>query len=249
MAEPIGIVGLGDLGGKLTLQAESAGFEVLAFDPGTPKTPDAAINPAQSITGLRWLPEMAGSAQEVIEETYTVHWCAPLVELRAADVSRAGHLILHDSVMASSVHALEDAKEEAEYDGFEVGVVHCLMNPEAFVNVGDVFDSDKTAEHMESLGLNVKIKTVDDHDRFMAHSQARYAWGVLDDFNNLQQPDCDFTPSGLDYRNALKTRAGNWTLTTLRSIFGNEYIPFNERVEALKKIEQLAALGYTTVNG
>lgn len=245
MSETIGIIGLGDLGGQLTLQAEAAGYNVITYEPFTPKIPKTAIDPDVIITGLAWPPKQVEHVETVFSEAEVIHWCAPSAELPDVVIADDQMLILHDSVMHSSY-----ANARRILGLGTIGIAHCLMNKYARVNVAnDLPGHEHVAKHFTSLQLDATTKSIDEHDKLMAHTQASLAYGVLFDLANIKEADpADFTPSGAEYDDAITHRAAHWTLPTLRTIFQNPNIPELDRVRALARIDELQKLGYTTVN-
>lgn len=239
--DAIGIIGLGDLGGRLTLQAEAAGFDVVAYEPFQPKTPKEAVDPEVTITGLTWPPRLVGNIGEVTSRTTMIHWCTGLDYLKDVNyLPDDATLVLHDSVMSSSNEARRVLKERPEILG-HVSIAHLLMNPEATAFVAsDTPLHEEAAAHLDSLGLKPVSKDIETHDILMAHSQARLAWGVLFDLPALKcTPLSHLTPSGVEYLEALKQRDAAWTPQTLSSIFRNPHIPEAERIQALARIDEL----------
>lgn len=225
MSETIGIVGLGDLGGRLTLQAESAGFEVIAHEINQPKTPVKAVDPAVVITGLKWLPEMAESTQEVMQNAQTVHWCAPLEALPVvAKIPHGTRLILHNSIMVSSANARENLHATHSNDA-DIGIAHLLMNDERRAVVADNFgNGPETVLHFEKLGLSPLVMRHEEHDRVMAQSQGIFALLLnvglrekMDYWNDLGL----LAPSAHEVYAAVKHRELEWTPATLAAILGN----------------------------
>lgn len=213
----IGIVGLGDLGGRLAAQVLSTGSDVLTYETATPLEPPSAVDPALDITGFTW-PTQAKDLDELLDKCNIVHWCAPLEALKLTIIPAGKILVLHNSVMHGSVQA----KQPIEGD---VQIVHCLMNQSATVVVAE--DSGNTLDicgHLKDLGLRVVTMTSDEHDALMAQSQGIFALlinhGLRSRLKSWHNQGL-LTSSAEELLKAIEHRESQWTGATIKAILSN----------------------------
>lgn len=222
MKPVVGILGLGDLGSRLAVQAIQAGFEVIAFDKDPHKrfTSHLAIDPAVSFPSENVGIRVIQSAQEVIDGASLIHWAIPSSLLQVLQIDLSDKVIvLHDSVMANSVAAL--AKRD---DADRFAIVHCLINDARRVFVADGQNSEVVVDHFAAIGLSPKLTTPQEHDSLMAHSQGMMA-SLLAMGLRAQLDEAsingDLTPSSEELHKVLINRELNWTPSTLASILAN----------------------------
>ncbi len=208
MNKPIGVIGLGDLGGQLTSWITDAGLEAVTFD-----NDETKIIKNPNVLRL-------SSSQQVLARCSIVHWAVPseiLIELD--DIISDTIVVLHDSVMSNSQTAINDRKDS---DSFVVA--HALMNQDKRIFVEESENSELVIRHFGRIGLNPKLTTVKDHDNLMAHSQGLVALLVsagLVDLLGKTARDGDVTPSAVEFLRFLENRKLKWTPTTIRSILSN----------------------------
>lgn len=221
----IGIIGLGDLGGRLALQVSAAGYKALSFDISARTVPEGAIDRQLDISSLFHRPEEAAAAEEVVQRSEFIHWCAPLEALAGfPSLPEKKHLILHSSVMHESIAAKKLLQKKAKFKG-EVHVVHCLMNNHNRVVVADDFGTDDLIyNHFRKIGLAPLHMAALEHDQVMSRSQGVFALliksGLGEQLDELEGKGL-LTPSAQELRKAIKHRESRWTKTTIEAILSN----------------------------
>lgn len=205
--KPIGIIGLGDLGSQLARQIIHAGFRVVAFDVDQGKEVEGVIN--------------FKSANEVLESCSLVHWAIPSKQLnQLPDIFGSTIVVLHDSVMAHSKHAIKPRS-----DGERFAIAHFLKNEMKRVLIArDAIHTDEILEHFKTIGFNPKITTVKDHDTLAARSQGVMAalleLGLRTELDEASKSG-DLTKSGEELHRVLVERELNLTQNTLDSVLSN----------------------------
>lgn len=241
-SELIGVGGgTGDLGRQMAAQISNFA-DVIVYDivPPDEDTFRNAVDPQKRANLAKIHPS---SLDQMLKECAIIHWCAPSSELPMLRAKDDQLIILHDSVMNTSLAHAERIR------GAAPGIAHCLMNTEKAVCVAaDTLAVGETAGHFHGLGLNVEVLEIDEHDLRMAHSQASLAWGVLHDLPVLDKtPSRGLPPSGQETKNVLHSRAAAWTFTTLETIFQNPYLSDWQRDAAMKIIRDARERGFHKV--
>lgn len=213
----IGIVGLGDLGGRLAFQAIAVGMDIVTFDIVQPANPPSAVDPGLDIAKLS-LPPLAPNPASVIEQSDIIHWCAPLSALNSLRLPKGKQLVLHSSVMNASMQAKRTLTGN-------VAVAHCLMNPRRTVVVAnDSGDSEQIAQHISELGLSPLQMNHKAHDRVMARSQGIFALliqhGLKSDLEQWHEQGL-LTSSAEELLQAVEHRQSQWTEVTIEAILSN----------------------------
>lgn len=214
----IGIVGLGDLGGRLALQALATGNAPAVFDITTPASPPSAVDPAISTAGLA-LPPLVSSVDMLVEQSDIIHWCAPLSALDSLPTLPDDKLlILHNSVMNASFESKANL-------GSPTAVVHCLMNNRRTVVIATESDNrERTADHFRALGLRPVLKDCREHDRIMARSQGIFALliqhGIRQHLERWHEQGL-LTSSAEELLRAVAHRESQWTAVTIGAILSN----------------------------
>jgi prephenate dehydrogenase len=204
-----GIIGVGDLGSQLKTWLTAVGKTVIAFD-----TSDSSLSNVVS-------------QAEIFEQADVVHWCAPLHSISAGlQVRTNQHLILHASVMHESLQT-KQVIQTHDTSTNNIDIAHLLMNHAKRVVVAAESDDPKMcSEILADCGFNPIVKTVQQHDRMMAVSQAPMAMLhelILNELVELEQNEL-LTPSGAELLSAIRARAAKWTPATLQSILSNPEI-------------------------
>lgn len=213
--KPVGIVGFGDLGGKLAAWLNEAGFRVVVFDPHK-------SSPF----------EQAKSLNDLSGQVGTIHWCAPLEALDELSVLIHDQtLILHASVMSLSAAAKQRLRGKGLNTG-NIDIVHLLMNKHKSAVISSDSDTINIAtEHLQRIGRQPRILHTKEHDRMMAISQAPMAILhklILEELEVLQEKEL-LTPSAEELLAAIQARAAKWTPVTMQAILQNPEIkPFIE---------------------
>lgn len=194
----IGIIGItGDLGSQLARALTDHDFTVVGCSLSLPE-------------GL--------SIADVVRQADIVHVCAPLSTMEGIVVKDDTLIILHDSVMASSLQA------QKHYLGGQAAIVHLLMNTSQSVVIAEESSQfERTKEHLGRIGYVPHAMTVVAHDQLMARSQAPLAilCQVLLPYLFEQQDKGLLTPSGELLAKTLHSRQLAWTDETIRSILSN----------------------------
>ncbi len=224
----VGLLGYGDLGRRLAMQALWSGYNVLVYDPmvpadlpsGEPLDPNMR-KPTAGIIGKL---TVVHCAQAVLDASSVVHWAVSSRHLPSLpEVSADKIVILHDSVMHTSVQAVRKRTDAARF-----AIAHCLTNPEKRVFVLDDRHAQTIYEHFESLGLSPKVISAKDHDKLMARTQGPLALLInagLREYLARQEALGNLTPSGKHQKDALDDRAARWTKETIDSILRNPELP------------------------
>lgn len=198
MKETIGIIGItGDLGSQLAQTLAAHDLNVIGCSLTLPDGPTIA---------------------EVIAQADIIHVCAPLSVLDNAIIASGKLVVLHDSVMSSSLQA------RSQYLQGNAAIVHMLMNAaRSVVIANESTQRDRIAAHATQLGYTVHTMSVAEHDQLMARSQAPLAvlCQVLLPFLFEQQDKGLLTPSGELLAQTLHSRRLAWTDETIRSILSN----------------------------
>jgi prephenate dehydrogenase len=233
---PVGIIGLGDLGGRLAAQEILGGNSVLAFDanPGIEWPPRMAVDPELSAATLDKSALKRINVADILRACGIVHWAVASSQLvNLPLVPKDCTVVLHDSVMNNSDVALNNRSEKDQFV-----IAHCLMNDAKRVLVAtDIGDHKRVTEHLSSIGLAPKDTTVHEHDSMMARSQGIFA--LLIELGIREELDKSFidgnlTPSATELRAAVINREANWTPQTIRSILGNpKLLPFVKKMANL----------------
>lgn len=214
----IGIVGLGDLGGRLALQVLATGDTPTVFDIAAPAHPPSAVDPAISTAGLA-LPPRESSLSVLVEQSDIIHWCAPLSALDSLPALPDDKLlILHNSVMSASIESKESL-------GSSTAVVHCLMNEQGTVVIATESDNrERTADHFRALGLRPILKDYREHDRITARSQGIFALliqhGIRQHLERWHEQGL-LTSSAEELLRAVAHRESQWTAVTIGAILSN----------------------------
>lgn len=229
--ERIGIIGVGDLGQRLAVQACSIPSKVFVYDRVPRKIPKkvVGIDPDIHQKAMLSLPEWVSSMDEVIDSADVVHFTAAPLRQAAQSLTRLpgdSLLVFHSSVMDESMREIDRLQGVSGITG-SLAVVHCLMNPRRTVLVNpDAGETDRVSSHLSSLGLRPVEMTTAEADHISAVSQAPMA--MLHTNFGCELEDFDrqgfLTPSGHDLVTALNARAANWTEQTLRTILSNPAI-------------------------
>jgi len=200
MSKIAGVVGSkGDLGLQVVGLLKEQGFEVLENDISIPES----------------LP-----IDEMLSQADVIHFCIPadaVPGLPATDTL----LILHDSVMGSSHTASIEQTNGAAVP------VHMLMNAANTVIIAsDFIYSQEAAHHFAVLQQRPIFKSVPEHDRLMARTQAPLViliQELLPDLRNWNEQNL-LTPSAVELLESLESREARWTPATTRSILKNTEI-------------------------
>jgi prephenate dehydrogenase len=196
--ETVGIIGItGDLGSQLAQVLTDRGFTVIG----------CSLSRANGL-----------SVGEVLEQADIVHVCAPLSVMEGVSVTDDTLIVLHDSVMSSSLRT-----HTGQLEG-RAAIVHMLMNASCSVVVAEESAQlDRTKQHLEVLGYQAHVMSVIEHDQLMARSQAPLAilCQVLLPYLFEQQDKGLLTPSGELLVSTLHSRQLAWTDETIRSILSN----------------------------
>ena len=241
MSEAIGVIGSnGDLGRRMVNQLSAAGCEVVTYDI-TEKfglNDKICVDPSISLSiGKQKDISSLGTIDKVFDATDIVHWCAPLGAISEIDtLSKDTLLILHDSVMYNSLRASDMLKLKPKSLG-EIGIVHCLMNPDRKVFVAnDANGSGSAMKHMIDIGLKPEILSIKEHDTIMANSQAVLALVSTAVHDLLKEYDSKgyLTASASELLVALDDRASRWTPETIHSILSNPEL--ESLIERIKSI-------------
>lgn len=226
LTETVGIVGAsGDLGGQLVKAYQKHGSSVTAYSRSLDK-----LATLQNISKTVSLGDIARCS--------FIHWCAPLEGLRElSELDSDTILILHDSVMHSSLQAMELVPTH------RVAIVHWLMNTTGTVVIAEESTSEivKVHEHFRELGLRPVVMGLQNHDYIMAHSQAplalfcKFLMPQLEEYDTLGL----LTPSAEALKEVLESRVSHWTPATMDSILGNpELLKLVRALEASITVEQ-----------
>ena len=199
----VGIIGsAGDLGGQLLKRMEEHGVKVATFDAWS------SNNTHSSVGG-------------VVADSEITHWCAPLEAIGLLDnPTEKRQLVLHSSVMHLSFEALKAHRQRLPQVGFNI--VHCLMNSHNTVNTAMGHVSEVVKGHLGQIGLNVRPKTIHEHDRTAALTQGAamiLCELLLGELQGVHEED--LTPSGEWLLNVLEERSMNWTDVTKNSVLRN----------------------------
>ncbi len=224
LIKTVGIVGLGDLGGKLALQAQAAGFEVVGFDITSTPKPSEAVDPELTIDNLSWPITAANSLTDLISAVDIIHWCAPVKALEMlTHLPEQSLLVLHCSTMEQSIKGRKLLQERSKIKG-SIGIVHCLMNAQKTVIVQDDEQREILADHFTQLGLNPIAMSHDQHDDIMAQSQGLFALlisaGLRDKLHAWDEQGL-LVPSAHELKEAIENRQANWTTVTIETILSN----------------------------
>ena len=198
MKETIGIIGItGDLGSQLAKTLAASGIPTIGCSLTLPDGPRVA---------------------EIIAQSDIIHVCAPLTTMHGVSIPDGKLVVLHDSVMSSSLQARTDHLQG------NAAIVHMLMNSARSVVVAqESAQVDRITGHLQQLGYTTHHMSVVDHDQLMARSQAPLAvlCQVLLPFLFEQQDKGLLTPSGELLASTLHSRQLAWTDETIRSILSN----------------------------
>lgn len=193
--EKIGIVGIhGDLGAQLARRYTQRNIPVQGLDRNAKHD----------------------TKEQFVRECSIIHVCAPLEALDTLPPTDAC-LVLHDSVMHSSIHAANT------HEGTLV-IVHMLMNQQDTVVVArDMPGYRHIANHLAQLDLRPQYMSIVEHDYLMARSQAPLALlcRTLLPYLHEQAELGLLTPSGQLLADTLRARELVWTDATIRSILRN----------------------------
>lgn len=220
--ETIGILGLGDLGKRLAVQAASTGFLVVAYSRSPVDTSEFthAVDPGIVVDAtVRDHIRIVDSIEQVLASCSVVHWAIPsaalasLPDLTPYDATA----VLHDSVTSNSEQALTERNDRDRF-----AIVHCLINTSRRVIV--TTQHDEIIGHFQRIGLDPRVMPVREHDSLLAHSQGIAATlihlGIKDELESAYH-DGNLTPSGEELLGLLQNRQLNWTESTMRSILSN----------------------------
>lgn len=227
--QPIGVLGLGDLGSRLAVQLLLQNNEVLASDPNTCSPHlNGAIDPELEASTIDQSRLSVTDTQNVLRSCRIVHWAVSSAQLcMLPPVPPTCIVVLHDSVMANSVGAIKQRQEK----GRRFVVAHCLMNASKRVFVSTEFGNFTAINHhMRDIGLAPKNISAREHDGIMARTQGLLAFllesGVKEELDRRFMAG-DLVPSATELRTALINREVNWTSQTLQSILSNSQVrPF-----------------------
>ena len=226
----IGLLGFGDLGSRLAAQALLHGCDVHVYDPkligadlslGEPLDPNLQEATARKIGSL----VVAASAQEVLDSSPVVHWAVSSQRLPTLPKVKPDQIVvLHDSVMHTSV----EAAKKRPHDADQFAIAHCLTNDFRRVFVLDNPHGQIISEHFTAIGLSPKTLSARKHDKLMARTQGPLALLInagLREYLAKQQDLGNLTPSGEHQKDALDDRAARWTDETIDSILRNPELP------------------------
>lgn len=218
MAGNIGVIGsAGDLGSQLVSRMRDNNLEVATYDAW-----------GQNNTH--------NSVDAVVLSSDLTHWCAPLIALEQVNnPPDYRQVILHSSVMNLSFAALKAHRQRLPSVGFNI--VHCLMNSHETVNVARGYVSAAVREHLGGIGLNIRPKTIHEHDRTAALTQGAamvLCELLLGELQGVHEED--LTPSGDWLLKVLEERSMNWTDATKYSVLRN---PELSQLFAPKRIEEI----------
>lgn len=226
--QPVGVIGLGDLGRRLATQIIANGTEILAFN-RTARTLDfsLAVDPELITADIDHSKLILTELQSILQHCSVVHWAIASAELDVLPtVPRTCTVILHDSVMSNSLHALDKRPDSGQFV-----IAHCIMNDRKRVFVSkDRGDFATIMQHFQAIGLAPKETTTKEHDALMARTQGIFA--LLIELGLRKELDRgfsngDLTPSAIELRSAVINREANWTPQTLQSILSNPHLaPF-----------------------
>ncbi|QQS69683.1 hypothetical protein IPP75_00860 [Candidatus Saccharibacteria bacterium] len=214
----IGIVGsAGDLGSQLLNRMQERGIEVATFDAWGSNNSHKSVG-------------------DVVADSEITHWCAPLDALNLlGSPAERRQLVLHSSVMHLSYDALVNHGQRLPKVGFNI--VHCLMNRHDTVNAATGHVSEAVKTHLGQIGLNVRPKTIHEHDKNAALTQGAamvLCELLLGELQGVHEED--LTPSGEWLLKVLEERAMNWTDATKNSVLRN---PELSQLFASKRIEEI----------
>lgn len=203
MSETIGVIGsAGDLGSQLVSRMLDNGLEIATYDAWGGDTSHNSID-------------------DVVADSEITHWCAPLEALHLlGNPAERRQVVLHSSVMHLSFEALKAHRRRLPNVG--LNIVHCLMNQHETVNVARGYASDVVCEHLGRIGLNVRPKTIHEHDRTAAMTQGAamvLCELLLGELQGVHEED--LTPSGDWLLKLLVERSMNWTDATKQSVLQN----------------------------
>ena len=194
----IGIVGItGDLGSQLAQMAQAANLEVLG----------CSLSLKNGLT-----------INDLVDQCDIVHICAPISVLGTLHQPHKSQVVLHDSVMNTSLQA------RSKYLSNSGAIVHMLMNQANTVIVAsESTEHAKITKHLKQLGLHTQTMPIAEHDTIMARSQAPLAvlCQVLLPYLFEKQNSGLLTPSGELLAQTLHSRQLAWTDETTRSILRN----------------------------
>ncbi len=227
--ETIGVVGVGELGSKLELQAKKAGFNVVSFDPFQYKIAKRGINPWLRTSRDEPLSVRTETTQGVFDQSALVHWTAHPEHALQANITPKDNtvLFLHSSVMAESIRVAKHLEEYGLALG-QIAIVHCAMNYQLGVSVASDHGNHEIAmEHIKSLGLNPVLLTSNEHDRIMWDTQGLALRISERERQMLAAHDLGILPPSAErVRAVIDTNNTRWTATTKKSLDSN---PFNKR--------------------
>ena len=233
---PVGIIGLGDLGSRLTTQELLRGNNVLAFDDNSSARylANLAVDPSLDTSKVDVQLFSKASVEDILHRCRIVHWAVASRQLVSLEtVPKDCTVVLHDSIMSNSIVALQDRADTSQFV-----IAHCLMNDKKRVLVSTEFgDFIAVKQHLVSIGLAPKDTTIEEHDTAMARSQGVFA--LLIELGIRDELDKGFAagnlmPSAIELRAAMVNREANWTKQTIQSILGNpQLLPFVEDMKDL----------------
>lgn len=228
--EPVGVIGFGNLGSKLTERIVANGREAVVFDPEIDSHADRVLevfkviedgDKSRDIGAI----SIADSRIEVLREVRFVHVAAPLEALNELPKLSPDNLgVLHDSTMTSSIRA-----RQARVDGHKFAVVHCLMNETNTAAIAEGMGPHKAvAAHMAKLGHTVRRIDPELHDMSIgAEGQALLSLlvraGILDSLTELHEHNL-LTPSAQELLRVIEHRNNRWTEATLDSLAMNPFL-------------------------
>lgn len=227
--DPIGIIGLGELGTRLATQIISSGRTVLAYDKNQNHKIKLAKNMYKKSTSTANVEKLFlfTTLENVLKNCKIIHLAIPAGAAKNLPPMRKNQIaILHDSVMTSSFHAAKQHPDKSQFI-----IAHCLMNSAGRVMIAQDFGKksrqDIAAQHFRGINLRPKLTTIVEHDRLMAKSQGLALLlkksGVYDDLKRAAD-DHDLTPSGEEILHLLNHLELNWTEETITSLLKNPYI-------------------------
>ncbi|HSX00060.1 MAG TPA: hypothetical protein VLH38_03430 [Patescibacteria group bacterium] len=227
----VGIIGAGgELGRWMTIQAASHGADVAVCDTRELVPTDfldvtSRLDRISTLTDMRAI-TIYPDLQEVVKASEIIHWCAPLEalgELALAAVGETKLIMLHSSVMAKSTEAMQQIHER----GLGAAIIHCLVNEERTVVIGDGSDHDeRVTTHFKDIGLRPVSMSTSEHDQLMARTQAPLALllPLLPELQARKEQGL-LTPSASVLLSTLAEVKGRWTPLTVRTLLENPHLP------------------------
>lgn len=227
----IGVIGAaGELGRKLSFQIDQHLPGLVGFDPEQrpldefrqgvdPQLQDKLSNG----NGARWVQDV----NDLVDDCAIVHLCAPLKVIDEVKFSPRTMLVLHDSVMSSSIEAARRLRNRRDFLG-SIAVVHCLMNTARTVDINAKSDNiARICRHIDAIGLKPKVTTTEEHDIRMARTQGRLILSRRAFHNHATKYNAldQLTLSGSEELDLFDNRAAVWTKGTEESALRNPFLP------------------------